>query len=290
MTENYENYNWFGKPWWTEPCAVVDSYIDAIWLWQVTGNADYLETAHQIYYNGICFEQHANGGFACNSCSGSKNCQLGVFVEEAHWCCSMRGGEGLSRVAQYQAFKTDDRIIFAQFENGRYVFRFGRDSIVFKESCLYPYAGKVYLEVESSYMQFDPEIRLFAPSWINEPVVSVNGNIIRMDVNGRFLCFTYELKDGDLIEYTFKMKTQAMEMQNIHSNPSYHKFLYGPLLMGYEGKDTIPLSQDIIIEPITKELFKVKDQNLFLNPVCHQMNAKVKLDNYKTQVLFKQLK
>ena len=53
MTENYENYNWFGRPEWTEPCAVIDSYMVAIQLWQHTGNPAYLADAQKIYYNGI---------------------------------------------------------------------------------------------------------------------------------------------------------------------------------------------------------------------------------------------
>src|SRR5690606_15790318 len=32
MTLNYANLNWFGKNSWTEPCAVVDSYILAFKL------------------------------------------------------------------------------------------------------------------------------------------------------------------------------------------------------------------------------------------------------------------
>jgi uncharacterized protein len=37
MTENYENYNWFGRPEWSEACAVVDSYQLCIALWRWTG-------------------------------------------------------------------------------------------------------------------------------------------------------------------------------------------------------------------------------------------------------------
>ncbi len=41
MTENYANYNWFGRPEWTEPCAVVDSFMAAVALWRHTGDAQY---------------------------------------------------------------------------------------------------------------------------------------------------------------------------------------------------------------------------------------------------------
>ena len=43
MTENYENYNWFERyDTWTEPCAIIDSYLVATQLWAVTRNPQYL--------------------------------------------------------------------------------------------------------------------------------------------------------------------------------------------------------------------------------------------------------
>ena len=52
MTENFENYNWFGRPEWTEGCAVIDSFIVATRLWRATGNARTSKTP-MIYFNGM---------------------------------------------------------------------------------------------------------------------------------------------------------------------------------------------------------------------------------------------
>jgi hypothetical protein len=57
MTENGENWNWFGRPTHTEPCAVVDSLMVANELWRLTGKADYLAWAHRITLNGFFAEQ-----------------------------------------------------------------------------------------------------------------------------------------------------------------------------------------------------------------------------------------
>ena len=49
MTANYANTNWFGRQdSWTEPCAIIDSYMVATQLWQHSGDAAYLEDAHLI--------------------------------------------------------------------------------------------------------------------------------------------------------------------------------------------------------------------------------------------------
>ena len=286
MTENFENYNWFGRPEWTEPCAVIDSYILTMWLWKLTGNPVYLEDAHKIYYNGMCFEQRANGGFGCDNCTGADGCMLYAKVDEAHWCCTMRGGEGLSRVAQFQAFKSPEAIWFTQYENGVYSFAYDKDTLSFKENNMYPYAGKVYLEVQNNSLPFTPAIKLFAPSWISDPVISVNGNIIKFGLANNFISFTSDLKEGDFIEYTFKIRTQKTMPGNANSIKGYNKYMYGPLLMGYIGKEPLEVSGDIVFEPITKELFRIKDTKLLFNPVCHLMNPNVKMKDFTMQVMF----
>ncbi|MFR1478378.1 MAG: hypothetical protein ACLSB9_23170 [Hydrogeniiclostridium mannosilyticum] len=52
MTENYANDNWFGRPAWTEPCAIVDSFLLASGLFQETGVYAYAQAANRIYANG----------------------------------------------------------------------------------------------------------------------------------------------------------------------------------------------------------------------------------------------
>ena len=46
MTANYANYNWFGRPEWTEPCAVIDSFMLAAQL--------YKHTYKQMYACQLC--------------------------------------------------------------------------------------------------------------------------------------------------------------------------------------------------------------------------------------------
>ena len=100
-TEHYANYNWFGRPEWTEACGVVDSFLLAVQLWRATAEADYLHTAHRIYFNALCYAQRPNGGFGCDLCVGADGrVQLAPHpkIFEAPWCCSMRGAEGLTPV------------------------------------------------------------------------------------------------------------------------------------------------------------------------------------------------
>ncbi len=105
MTASFANYNWFGRPEWTEPCAIIDSFMLAAQLYIHTGKLGYREMAHKILYNGIYASQRANGGFGTDNCAGAASVAgshlLGVSAYEAYWCCSMRGGEGLASVSRY---------------------------------------------------------------------------------------------------------------------------------------------------------------------------------------------
>ena len=58
MTENYANQNWFRRPHWTEPCAIVDSFMAAMDLFRFTENIIYFETAQKIYWNALGHAQH----------------------------------------------------------------------------------------------------------------------------------------------------------------------------------------------------------------------------------------
>lgn len=124
MTANYANYNWFGRPYWTEPCAVVDSYMAAMALFRMTKRREYASLANRIYYNALLAAQRPNGGFGCDKCSGTE--ESGEFllaesnVYEAWWCCSMRGAEGLCSAAANCILVENDQIWFINYLPGKF--------------------------------------------------------------------------------------------------------------------------------------------------------------------------
>ena len=104
MTENYANYNWFGRPdSWTEPCAVVCSYLAAMQLWRHTGEERYRDVGELIYWNALCRAQRREGCFSLDSCPGdaAKTEMLAVKTGDVTWGCNMRGGAGLVRAVEY---------------------------------------------------------------------------------------------------------------------------------------------------------------------------------------------
>ncbi len=96
MTLTYENFNWFGKPdSWTEPCAVVDSFILATELYNIKGEQKYKSLSRRIWFNGLQFCQRENGGAGPNTCVVNDETFLKISMYEAFFCCTMRYAEGL---------------------------------------------------------------------------------------------------------------------------------------------------------------------------------------------------
>src|ERR1035437_1143140 len=188
MTENYKNYNWFDRPEWSEACAVVDSYQLCIGLWRCTGEADYLELADHIYYNALALEQRANGGFGSQKCSRVGTPFLTTAFQEAHWCCTMRGAEGLACAAQ-SCFFTDATGLYAVwFNNANVKASFGGGCLELSEETDYPFAGRLQFTVHSNTLTFRPAIRLFTPKGASRPIVTLNGRRVKPHLESGFNC------------------------------------------------------------------------------------------------------
>ena len=103
MTLTYENFNWFGREKsWTEPCAVVDSFMLAKSLYHYTKEARYLTLARRMWFNGLQFCQRPDGGCGSNSCVTKENPILSVKSLQNSFCCNMRYTEGLLDICRDQ--------------------------------------------------------------------------------------------------------------------------------------------------------------------------------------------
>lgn len=117
MTANFANFNWFGKPFWTEPCAVVDSLLLAVQLFRETGEYCYAQLANRIYTNAFRRAQRPNGGAGCDSCLCEYTKELKVLMYEAFFCCTMRYAEGLLCVYENCIFEKNGQKVLLFHES-----------------------------------------------------------------------------------------------------------------------------------------------------------------------------
>ena len=206
MTAAYQNYNWFCRyDTWSEPCAVVDSYMLAVQLWQHTGDPGYLDQAELIYYNGICHSQRAGGGFGCDFCPSVKTGRqdLAVRTDEASWCCTMRGAEGLSSAASYAFFRQGKSLILPFYRDCS----LDLDGLQIREESNYPFDpehGEIRLTVERGSGAYSA-LCLREPLGGQDYVLEINGKEVPAQFEGKFLRIRRPLRTGDTICLRFKL-------------------------------------------------------------------------------------
>jgi len=295
MTENYENYNWFNRPEWTEPCAVIDSFILAFGLWKNTGKLAYLETAHNIFYNGICYNQRPNGGFGCDICSGAHDEFLSPKADlyEAYWCCTMRGGEGLSRAIEFGYLTSGDTIIIPFYNNSTAGFVFDDGQITLRQETSYPVKGHVRLTVINSDVESAKTIKLFAPSWTDKCSIKVyvNGNEIPFDaLEEGFVGIKTDLRTGTVIELYFLICIRIEPTINENSIKGFHTLRHGALLLGLENREqAIEAGKDIgDFEDLGDARYKIRNTEHVLAPISGNLKTSCKsLPDSRLQILFR---
>lgn len=288
MTENHENYNWFGRfDTWTEPCAIVDSYLLAVQLWQHTGNPAYKEDAELIYYNALCHTQRYNGGFGCDNCPGKAihdNC-LRVSADEAHWCCTMRGGEGLANAARYAYFVKGDTLAVPFYHDSRLQWHEGTRRIALQQTSSYPFDGKVTLTFTD-----DASVKtllLGLPSFVKHYAITLNGRQCDVKPQEGFLPLAGTFRKGDVVSLNLQMDVRVDSLLNRENAGEHrHRIYYGPLLLGSETEDDAALLPSAAFVRGDSLTFTPEGEDLTLTPVYHLMNPKVWGKDYRKQILF----
>ena len=239
MSENYGNYNWFQRPLWTEPCAIVDSYMAAMELYRITEEIPYFEVAQKIYLNALGHAQRINGGFGCDNCVGAESPFLTVHGNgvDAFWCCSMRGGEGLAEVCRSIALEKDG-ILHIGFYNPCEI-RW-KDAVVTLKTG-YPAQGSVELKVVGSM----EKLGLFLPSYAQTAKVTVNGVETACEKKNGFLLVP--LGGGDCqVTLDFSIPLLEEKVINKNSLQGYHSFSHGFLMLGVESQSEHQLAGELL--------------------------------------------
>lgn len=289
MSENQANWNWFGRPTHTEPCAVVDSFMIAVQLWQQTGKPAYLEQAHLIYYNALGHGQRANGGFGCDTCLGAETATLKIKIVEAWWCCTMRGSEGLSRAAEYAFMQEPGALILPFFHPGTARLETAGGVLQVETKTNYPYEGELRLKVVSAPAG-QVEIRLFVPSWAKSPTITLDGELSAGQPLGQFLAIKALFHAGDELVYRFDQSVRTESLGNQHDQvQGYQRTYYGPLLLGAEGAPdvTLPRADAFTWNPTTRSA-RAPGLDFALRPINDLiLRADVTEKNYERRALWK---
>lgn len=289
MTEDYANYNWFCRyNTWTEPCAVVDSYMVASQLWQATHKAQYLTDAELIYWNALCHGQRDNGGFGTDNCPGKASgtdC-IGVAAYEAHWCCTMRGGEGLSRAAQYAASADADTLFLTTFRDMTVKAQLASGALTITVNTLYPFQEKVSVDFFVKEAPRKAILAVPAFAWMTKLKVQVNGKPLSWKEDRGMVVFGNRFRGGDHIRLTFVMHPKDVGVVNPANNrPGSFRVGFGPLLLATDScQDNLLYGERLI--PLKGLTFRGEKSGTIVSPLYHLMSTRLTGKDYARRILF----
>lgn len=273
MTEDYENYNWFGRPETTEGCAIVDSFTVAVRLWRLTGKSEYLRDAQLILFNGLLANQK-NGDFGINNCVGPKEQLFLKPNGAAPWCCSVWGGKGLARALQYSYFQSDDGLIVTIPGSGTVTAHLPGGPLTLKQTTGCPYEGGMRFEVLASKSKRERTLSVFMPAWIKPGsiAVSVNGQRTDCPLADDFLQIRRSMKPGDVIEIQFDQVCGEAPLLRPDRTPGFHRYMHGPLLLGVDTKEAQSLPHGTALQSTGIASYRAGDTTL--TPLCDLTNRR----------------
>jgi hypothetical protein len=232
-TVNYANYNWFCRPGWTEPCAIIDSYILCFDLFCATEDPAYLQDANRIRYNAMDFAQRFNGGFGCDVCVGPEKVILRADAEdnglcEAFWCCTMRGGEGVSATIGNTYLRKDDTLVLAQYSDSV----LQTEEITLEQKTGFPHVGRVELHL-CRHSDDLRRLALYVPDYAENVKIFLNGTLRELQVVNGFAHLELE-SATDRVELTFDIVLRKEKCIGRITRPNAYSFWHGDLMLGVE--------------------------------------------------------
>jgi hypothetical protein len=273
-TEHHANFNWFGRPDWTETCAIIDSFMLGVQLWQVTREPAYLADAHKIYHNAICHHQRPNGGFGCDHCTGSNGDRFVHAFKwfEAPWCCSMRGAEGLSCAARYAAF-TDPaapREVWLPFYfEGAVTVRAPGGELALRVGGEYPYGGRITYTVAKAAAGAPWRLRFFVPPGVDAKSFTIRRGETALPtrVEQGFVVVETPLAADDVVHVEFALTLACEPARYPKDFPDARHFTHGPLLLGAETDTAVALPATADLAYLGAGRYQCRRTQVLLTPI-----------------------
>ncbi|MBO5069639.1 MAG: glycoside hydrolase family 127 protein [Roseburia sp.] len=271
ITAHFANHNWFGRPEWTEPCAIIDSFIVAVQLWEYTKVPDYLELAHKIYFNAMGHAQRPNGGFGCDNCPGANGLFLYPMkdIYEAFWCCTMRGADRISLAANYIYWIEKNTLYTAFYHDSTVTLRFHDGTVTLKQKTDYPISGKVRFEVLDTNCVEPKTVKLFLPACEqrNDVVLMIGEQKTPVLFESGFVIFETYFRKGDIMEFSFPLGLYKTVFRDEFCMQEYEQIFHGPLLLGISGEEEIGSPEMTDLEHTVDACYRLADSEKTLEPI-----------------------
>lgn len=295
MTENYANYNWFGRSdSWTEPCAIIDSLIVAMKLWEITGDAMYASDGNNILINALGHAQRPNGGFGCDKCSGVNDVFLyshGDAATDAYWCCSMRGGEGLSRSISFLMHRKDNVLSFPMYNSADMFFSLEGKAFDISETERILSENTVNFKINQTEYEGPLTLKFFIPNGTYNDSISVklNGRPLGFFIENDFIVLSLSPVSGDEIMLTLPASFRKVKVRTAGKYSDHFTLWHGSYMLGVAAEHELSEYEVLNgIEYLGNGRYVSKLQEITLEPINDLVLMSTdEVRKSKKQIIFK---
>lgn len=285
-TENHANYNWFGRPSATEPCAIVDAFIVSLELAKITKDNFYIEEANRVYFNALSYAQRRNGGFGCDVCSGADGDMIKPKIFEAYWCCTMRGAKGLTYVLEESIQIDKDVARYLLYFEGTSEIEFEDGTIKVKNEGQLHRSGRYQITVIENHLLSKKYIELFIPSWANNTVIECNGRKVSEFV-GNYGIIEVMPEQELHININMDIQIRKEKLNNINSIRGMHKYVHGFHILANEKRESgVGSIDEATLRHIGNANYCDDQGNLLLKPLFDFAEENDDQSFYEKKILF----
>jgi uncharacterized protein len=266
-TESFgDDYELPSRQAYTETCAAIGLEQWATRMFRLTGDAQYLDLAELVLYNGALSGVSASGDrfFYQNPLASDGKVERSAYFEVA--CCPANLARTLAQLPG---------LLYASSESTMYVLfyasseaRLTMGGVPFRLTARtpYPWDGDIELRVEPDKTT-TATLALRVPGWsrgalvnsdlyrmvdtnLPAPTAIVNGQAVRMGFDRGFARITREWRSGDVVHIYFPMPVQRIVAHPAVADANGRVALQrGPLIYAFEGADNGPTLDALRLPP-----------------------------------------
>ncbi len=208
-----------------ETCNVYNMLKLSRMLYEVTGDAKYMDYYENAFINSILSSQNPESGMT----TYFQPMATGYFkvystAENSFWCCTGSGMENFTKINDSIYFHKDDTLYVNMYFTSEV--KWEDAGITLKQEANIPNSDVVRFTISGA--DVDGNIAFRLPSWLSdEAALKVNGNDVSYSEVSGYAVIS-DLKDGDVIELTLPMEVKAYSLPD---DESAIAFKYGPMVL-----------------------------------------------------------
>ncbi|MBC7946303.1 MAG: glycoside hydrolase family 127 protein [Chitinophagaceae bacterium] len=256
-----DNYELPNATAYNETCAAIANVYWNQRMFQLHGEAKYIDVLEKILYNGLISGVGLDGkSFFYTNAMQVKNSQQhkGLEAERSGWfecsCCPTNVTRLLPSVPGYMYAQKDDRLYVNLFASSISVVSIKGKDVSITQKNNYPWAGDLAFTITpKSALSFPLLIRI--PGWAmseaipsdlysyaaatnTRPVIMINGTALSYEIENGYAVIARTWKKNDIVEVSLPMEVRTvLANKKLGDNSGKIALQRGPLMYCAEGHD-----------------------------------------------------